>query len=646
MLSLYKQYFADTLIKYIDLPREDVLGLIEIPPENIPGDFAFPCFQLAKQLQQSPQVIAKQFAKQFSSECFEKFESIGGYINAHINKKKFISEFFSSTQNSRVFEWEELWIHNSKTKVLVEYMSANPNKPLHIGQARNVCIGDSMRRIYEYLKYDVTTCDYGDDSGVNIWYNIVGHLFYDIPVETEKKFDHYCGEIYEKMRKKATEGSPGEIGKEDPVFKKQLSETLLKIEENVDPEINKLHQKYTQDCTQQQMVSCRRMGAYFDLVAWETHILHLKFFASAIDVLKEKWYVKYADEGDAKWCRILDLSSLPEYAKEEKQYQIMIKSDGLATYIAKDIALAMRKLGYMDKDFWYEQSREDPRGNRMYTTSTDTTQGKTHGFGKYDEAVTVIDYRQIPSQNIVASALKLLGHVQWEKQYLPLGYGIVYLTPQTLLNMKFDLSDEEKLEKRLPFASRKWRTVTIDEMLDMLHKKAYRETKERNQEKDDIRLDRVAEAMAISALRFFLIRGDITRDIVFDLDEAMDMQGETGTYILYTGARMQSVIDSAWILAIKQIDYALLQEDEEFLLIKKISSFNELVYQAKENLAPHYIAKYCFDLAQLVNSYYAHTKILVDDIAIKTTRIALLQKTIETLKQAMNLIGMIFVERM
>jgi len=145
-----------------------------------------------------------------------------------------------------------------------------------------------MRRIYEYLGYTVTTCDYGDDSGVNIGYNIVGHLYYDIPVTTKKKFDHYCGEIYEKMRKLATEGSPGEAGKGDPVFMKQLSETLLKIEDDTDPEINKLHQKYTQDCTHEQMVSCRRMGAYFDFVIWETHILHLKFFATAMDILKEK----------------------------------------------------------------------------------------------------------------------------------------------------------------------------------------------------------------------------------------------------------------------------------------------------------------------------------------------------------------------
>jgi len=627
MIEKYIQHFAEILHEETKLPVEEILAIIEIPPENIPGDLAFPCFQLAKQAKTNPNALAQQFAEKFSHPSFERFAAVGGYLNAHIKKSDFIDSFFSLKPQASSFK--------PSTKVLIEYMSANPNKPLHIWQARNVCVGDSMRRIYEYLWYEPTTCDYGDDSGVNIGYNIVWHLYYDIPLKTKKKFDHYCGEVYEKMRKLS----------EDAVFQKRLTETLSKIEDNTDPEINIIHQKYTQDCTYWQMESCWRMGAYFDLVVWETHILHLKFFAQAMEILKEKWFVKYADDGDAKWCRILDLSTLPAYAKEEKQYQIMIKSDGLATYIAKDIALAMWKLGYMDKDFWYEQSREDPRGVRMYTTSTDTSMWQKHGFGQYDEALTVIDYRQIPPQHIVASALTLLGHVHGEKKYLPLGYGIVYLTPKTLLSMKIKLSNEEKAEKRLPFASRKWRTVTIDDMLTMLHNKAYWETRERNPAWDDTQLDEVAEAIAVSALRFFLIKGDITKDIVFDLDEVLDMQGETGTYILYTWARIQSIIDSAGILDMSAIDYSLLQTDEEFSLIKKISNLDNIARKAKEELAPHLIAKYCFDIAQEVNTYYAQVKILVDDTATKTARIALLEKVLESLQISMELIGLRFVKR-
>ena len=95
-----------------------------------------------------------------------------------------------------------------------------------------------------------------------------------------------------------------------------------------------------------------------------------------------------------------------------------------------------------------------------------------------------------------------------------------------------------------------------------------------------------------------------------------------------------------------KVDYSLLQEEEEFSLIKKISTLDALIVRAREELAPHYIAKYCFDLSQLVNSYYAHTKILVDDKMLKIARITLLKKTLETLQQAMKLIGMVFVERM
>ena len=126
MLSTYKYHFAEILVKHIDLPLEDILVMIEVPPENIPGDFAFPCFQLSKKEKKSPNMIAQQFAEKFSSPFFSQFEAIGGYINAHINQNSFIQEFFSNIQYS-TFN-----IQHSRSKILIEYMSANPNKPLHI----------------------------------------------------------------------------------------------------------------------------------------------------------------------------------------------------------------------------------------------------------------------------------------------------------------------------------------------------------------------------------------------------------------------------------------------------------------------------------------------------------------------------------
>ncbi len=628
MLSIYKKYFAELLATHILLSVEKILAMIEIPPENISGDFAFPCFKLSKLLKQSPQTLAEALVKKLTSDHFSSFEHFTWYVNAHINKTNFVVDMFSQPTPLQ---------KNIDEKIMIEYMNANPNKPLHIGQARNVCIGDSMRRIYEDLWYKVHAFNYGDDSGVNVWYNIVWHLFYGYDVDTEKKYDHYCGKIYEEMRKK----------EEDPKFKTLLSTTLRNIETWSDDKLSQLHYTYTRKCVINQIRTCWRMNSFFDAIAWETNVLHLNFFSDALTLLKEKWFVKFIETWDAKDCRVLDLSSLPEYSKEEKQYQILVKSDGVATYIAKDIAFALWKLGYISKNFGYAIFDQDPRWCTVYTTTSHIDPQENHyNFGNYDTAITVIDNRQIPAQTIVKSTFTLLKYTTTHKHYRPLGYGVVYLTPQTLIKLWYVLSPEELAEKRLPFSSRKWRTVTIDEMLDMLHTKAYTETKSRNPEKNNERLTTVAECLAVSALRFFLIRGDVARDIIFDLDEVLDMQGETGAYILYTWARIQSIIDSAGDISWEHIEYTLLQEEIEFALIKKISSYEDIIMKAKDDLAPHYIAKYCFDLAQLVNSYYAHTKILWDNYSLKCTRIYLLKQVRETLKKSMNLIGMKFLERM
>ena len=630
LLEAYKRHFAEILKQKINLSLDEILQLIEIPPENIPGDFAFPCFQIAKPLKKSPVQIATEIKTWLKSNFFSSFENLGPYVNAHINQAQFTKDFFWTKNRNPVEYW------NEKTRVLIEYMWANPNKPLHIGHVRNVCVGDSLRRIFKFLWYDLTASTYGDDSGVNVWYNIVGHLYYGLPTQTDKKFDHYCGEVYTQMKAKD----------EDPEFKKILSETLLKIEEGTDGEVYRIHQEYTKKCAWEQIKTCRRMNASFDVINRETDILHLKFFAEAMDLLREKWYVKFAEEGEAAGCWIIDLSSLPEYQKEEKQYQILIKSDGVATYIAKDIAFAMRKLWYLSKDFWYKVFTHQPDGSIIYSTHAGEESDIKDKFWHYNMAITVIDNRQIPVQEVVKSSLKLLWYLTKNKQYMPLGYGIVYLTPKTLMSFGYELTEEEKLEKRLPFASRKGRTVTVDEMMTILHEKAYRETKERNPEKDAERLDEVSEKIAVWSLRFFLIKWGIEKDIVFDVDEVMDMQWESGAYILYTGARIQSIIDHSEVTKKSANNEKLLVAEEEFNLVKILSEFESMIIQSQKELAPHIVCRYLMRLCSLMNSYYANVKILKSEEPLKSARINLLKKSIEVLKKAMNLIGMEFLERM
>jgi arginyl-tRNA synthetase len=630
MINTYKQYFAEILSEYLNIPLQQILSLIEIPPSNIPGDLAFPCFKISKQIQKSPNDIWKQLSQQLKSEYFSSFQNLWAYLNAHINKPKFINDTLSHFNNKPLKHW-------NNTKVIVEYMSANPNKPLHIGQARNICIWDSIRRIYQYCWYDVHAFDYGDDSWVNVGYNLVGHLYYQIPFESDKKFDHYCGEVYSQMRLK----------EEDPEFKKLLSQLLLQIEAWDDPTINKVHTDYVQKCTIQQFKSCRRMDAHFDVVNRETDILHLKFLAEAMEKLRDNWYIQYVESGEAAWCRIIDLSSLPEYSKEEKKYQILIKSDGVATYVAKDIAFAMWKLGYLSKDFKYDVFTHDPDWKIIYTTHAGDHDKKKWHFGNYDIAITVIDNRQSRAQEVVKSSLKLLWYTNKIKQYLHLPYGVVYLTPQTLLDSGYKLTPQEQAEKRLPFASRKWRTVTIDEMMEILHQKSYRETKQRHPEALDPWLDEVSEKLAIGSFRFFLSKIDISKDIVFDLREALDMQAESGAYILYTWARLNKLLTESSHWNNETINqWNILTEDLEFDIIKKMSEFEQTVIESQTQLAPHLICRYLLDFSKLLNSYYANIKILSAPEDIKNARLRLIYQSLEVLKKAMNLIWMQFIEKM
>lgn len=242
------------------------------------------------------------------------------------------------------------------------------------------------------------TSHYGDDSGVNVGYNMVGHMYYNIPLESDKKFDHYCGDVYLEMRQKD----------EDPEFKTKLSNTLLAVEKNNDPVVTKFHKEYVKKCTVEQLRSCRRIGAQFNMINWETDILHLNLFEEALELLKTRGHVVFAEDGDAKGCRIVDLSSLPLYQKEEKQYAILVKSDGVATYVAKDIAFAMRKLGYMKKQFHFYTFTQADDGSTIYSTTSDESVGENIAFGDYTQAITIIDNRQIPAQTVVKSSLELL----------------------------------------------------------------------------------------------------------------------------------------------------------------------------------------------------------------------------------------------
>jgi len=350
--------------------------------------------------------------------------------------------------------------------------------------------------------------------------------------KNQSKFDHYCGQIYIEMKKL----------EEDLEFKKLLSQTLKEFEKWENKKILDLQYSYTRRCTIEQFRSCRRIWIFFDIIDRETDIIREKFLEQTMEMLKNNGFVRYEKDWEAIGCRIIDMSSLPEFAKEEKKYQILIKSDGVATYPAKDIALGLWKLWYLWRNFKYKKLVIQPNDKYIRTTSSDNDSVSNDIFWNYDKAIAVIDNRQSFAQNVVKSALKLLGFTNKDKEYIHLSYWVVFLTPNTIEKMWFELSEEEKKQKKLPFASRKWRTVTIDDMMDILHDKAFETTQKKHPDRSFDIIHNVAERIAIWALRFALIRMDIDKDITFDIDDAISFEWETWPYIQYTFARINWII--------------------------------------------------------------------------------------------------------
>ena len=646
--------FSEELSKHLSpavkLSEEEVKALLEIPPDASLGHFALPCFRFAKQWKKAPNEIAKELAKKLIKKMAtlcEKVTAVGPYVNFTIKK----GEFNLAVLNGVLLEGSKYGsrVQEKPKRVLMEHMNANPNKPLHLGQARNICIADSLIRSYRYLGNFVHSVNYGDDSGVNIAYNIVGHMHYDIPVEPKdkEKFDHYCGKVYTKMRQR---------DEKEPEFHKLRVAVSKKIEEG-NNKISQFQKRYTERCAIAQFESCWRMGVFFDLVNWETDIMHLQFFENAIERLKKTKYVHFEKKGEHAGCWVINLEKLEGFKGLRTPTAVLIKSDGTVVYVAKDIAYAMWKLGILEKDFFYRPLVEQPNGLWTWTTESSEAKAgsmpKTPNFGNYDLAIAVIDKRQTHEQNIVKAALSVLGYTGEEKEYIHLPYGVVYLTPRTLKHFGFTLTKDEKKEKRLPFASRKGWFITIDETLDTLKLKAYEESKSRNKDKDREWLEDVAEKIAVGALRFFLVRLDKNKDLTFDIEDALDLEGETGPYLQYTHARACAILRKAHEqkIDVQSIDIdekrsGQLKEDKELELLILLAAFPEKIMKATTTLSPDILASYLLEFSQRFNSFYNAHSVLKSEGALKEARLLLVRAVRQVLENGLGLLGIHAPERM
>ena len=623
-------------------------------------------FLLGKKLKRKPSSIANEIvekvilpridtdSKDRRSLVLSAQAHIAGHINFKINYELF-SKFLLEILDEEKVQFLNV---GKGQRIIIEHTSVNPNKAIHIGHLRNMVIGDTLYRIFKSTNHHVTVLNYIDDSGVQFADIIVAFRFggFEIdPPDKNIKFDHYCGDIYVKMN---------EIYQNNPYLAEKRTWIIKEIEKG-NNEISTFTWNIVKKVMLEQLKTCWRMKARYDILNIESQILVSGLWEQTFNLLKEREIIRYNREGKNKDCWVIQ----PE--KEEEK--VIVRSDGTATYIAKDIPYATWKLGLVRDPFVYTVFAEQWDGTKLFKTdildhinnfhdnnglkekkenddridnnNKNSKNDKITGtedehkiFSQLpDKVITLIDSRQARLQNIISQIIQKLDTNS--QKYYYLGYETVALSHQTVKEMGIQTQDKDK--RIIHMSGRKGIFVNADNIIDELSRKAVIEIKSRNPHLIDSEIKVIAEGIAVSALRYSLIKQDLEKMITFDIKDALNLDGDTSLYLQYSYARAIRIIEKAESTE-KEGDVKLhfLNQDIEKELIKDILKYEMVVGEALRTLSPKVIARYSNRIATKFNIFYESVPVLNEqNKEIMIARLTLVNSFAIVLKALFLLLG-------
>jgi arginyl-tRNA synthetase len=645
--------------------------VLERPPKLEMGEAASPlCFELAKRLKKAPRQIAQEIVGSLGKiEGIARVEVAGGgYLNAYFDRAAFwesSQQEASSTQSAPSAGQE---------KIIVEHTSINPNKAAHVGHLRNAVLGDTMVRILRHGGKRVQIQNYIDNTGVQVADVVIGFLRMEQRAATnvmmlakEPKFDYYCWDLYAKATN---------FFAEDPERAAKLrAETLKAIEENrgEDAEVGQVVADAIVSCHLRTMA---RLDIHYDLLARESEILHLKFWDAAFEMLKKSGAIHLAPSGKMKGCWILpreekaevnaevaestegsDKKKTAEESDENEQDKIIVRSNGTVTYVGKDIAYQLWKFGLLGKDFCYQRWPNAPKGRTVWATTSRKSEPDAPHFGEPAATVyNVIDARQAYLQDVVAEGLRRLGHEEAARNSIHFAYEIVALTPRCAAEMNYALSPEEAKKPYVEVSGRKGFGVKADDLIDKLEAATLNEVQQRHPEMGEQEQRRTAHAIAVSALRFFLLKVTRNSIIAFDFKDALSFEGETGPYCQYAVVRIRGIqrkgAEAATRSAKLNTEAAgqFLSANDGAALWELLLGAGSLDYAVDAAIAvqePAFVAKYAFQLAQAFNNFYHKHHILSETDEQKRAFLLQLTELVEAqLVRALSLLGIEAPEKM
>ncbi len=580
MLDIKKE-ISEQIAKTIEnVKSKEIYTYIEVPKDTKNGDYAFPCFRLAKTLRKSPPEIANQIKEKLeengisNSEIIKKVEIAGGYLNFYISSKIFTKEVLEQISNNEKYGVEPEDDKNKEKNIVIDYSAPNIAKPFHIGHLRSTVIGAALYNIYKYLGYNVTGINHLGDYGTQFGKLIEGYKRWGKEYDIDSDPINELTKIYIRINTAC---------KEDKQILQACRDNFKKLEDG-DSYCVEIWKKFRELSLKEFQRVYNLLGSTFD--SWNGEAFYSDKMQEVIEILEKSGKLK-----ESQGAKIVEL--------EEQGINtpcIIVKSNGSSTYATRDLAAILYRA-------------------RNYN---------------FDKALYVTSYEQVLHFKQVFATAKYLGlDEKYIKGLEHVSFGMVLLPTGKM-------------------STREGNIVKLEELLNEAIERAKEIIEQKNPELEN--KEEVAKKVGIGAIIFNDLSNSRVKDEVFDWNNILNFQGETGPYIQYTYVRTKSVLEKAGIkidnISFNMLNFDSLEDTYSQNIIKLLYDFHNILIQVTEKNEPSILSRYLIELAKAYSVFYNENRIMVEDVNIKNSRIYLTFAVGKVLKIGANLLGIEMPEKM
>ena len=557
------------------------------------GSLTLVVFPFVKMARKSPEQTGQELGEYLVQNCdaISKFNVVKGFLNLSISDEAWLSLLADIDADAH---YGEKAADENSPLVMIEYSSPNTNKPLHLGHVRNNLLGWSLAQIMAANGNKVVKTNIVNDRGIHICKSMLAWLKYgngETPESSGKKGDHLIGDYYVAFDKHYREEIKELVAQGMDEEKAKQEAPLIKEAhemlvkwENNDPEVRALWEKMNNWVYAGFDETYKKMGVGFDKIYYESQT-YLKGKAKVEEGLAKGLFERHED--NSVWA---DLTN------EGLDQKLLLRSDGTSVYMTQDIGTA--EMRFQDYPI--------------------------------DKMIYVVGNEQNYHFQVLSILLDRLGF-KWGKELVHFSYGMVELP-----NGKMK--------------SREGTVVDADDLMELMVEDAYKTSMELGKFDDMTEEERreIARIVGMGALKYFILKMDARKNMLFNPEESIDFNGNTGPFIQYTYARIRSILRKAASLTCTNgLTCATCLSDKEVELIQKMSEYGAAVEQAGKDYSPSGIANYCYELTKVFNQFYHDFSILNEpDEQKKAVRLMLAKNVAKIIKNAMALLGIEVPERM